>query len=122
MPPKSLSHGINAVIMHMTYINMSYSSSLQSSQSAAPVPVQAIIFNDVDPYNTGFAFDACAPKGASTMSRSNSLTAFPPGPVCSFIDDGIFSIGLKSTTRSSFTAKTVSVSSQGSSLGSGKAY
>lgn len=99
---------------------MSYSSSLQSFQSVAPVPVQTIKYNIVDPYKTGFAFDACAPKGASTISSSNSLTAFPPGPVCSFIDDGIFSIGLKSTTRSSFTAKTVSVSSQGSSLGSSR--
>lgn len=49
------------------------------------------------------------------MSSSSSFEAAPPGPVCCDMSVGSFSRGLKSTTRSSLTAKTVSVASQGSS-------
>ena len=67
-------------------------------------------------FSTGSALLAAMPLGARTMFSSSSRVAGPPGPVCSPVG-GWFLMGLKSTTRSSLTAKTVSVASQGSSLG-----
>lgn len=82
---------------------------------------QSLNSNPIQPYDFPFSGPECAPMpfGASVISNSSSFVAFPPGPLCSLIDFGILlsSSGAKSTTKSSLTAKTVSVDSQGSSLG-----
>ena len=67
--------------------------------------------------STGFAAFTAIPLGANTILSSSSLTASPPGPVFFDMVEGNSFSGVKSTTRSSLTAKTVSVASHGSSAG-----